>query len=437
MEDLFTLVPVSEVYVHEQGSSGGPVVSLATEMAIGMLVAKAESAPLSFALPFSSALETWPLLKWLSNHRVTQLNQAVQLYLDVEMPIERAGDPFEFMEKAGSLLHSLLDYDQVTVACWSADRLLLHSNQQRGGDHVKTRKTVEHSRPSFDKALSVVDDTFGASGGHRIAGSRICSSRRQVVVEVARDTTTLGAIVAWPTPGRHTCQGDTEIASEVATRLAAVLAPKLKVGRRNRDELILVRSDSGRIARISRVLVTNRLFREFLNSEQGRRWRPTKENITGMVDQGIAAGSYLTHWENGEPKPGTDNQPVRCISRTIAEHFLRYYGGVIGERLRLPREHELLDLIAIIRQRDRAWRSHVCYAGSGRGITDVGHFGEHVGVGLCDILGLVGDLCLPNDQSGGCAVGGSFHSSEEQLSGLVRFDAHDCRLDVGFRFVAQ
>lgn len=76
-------------------------------------------------------------------------------------------------------------------------------------------------------------------------------------------------------------------------------------------------------------LITNRMFEHFLNSENGRQYRP------GILEPKMHDGGYLPDWAFGKALPPYINNPVSGIPFKISESFYQWTGG------RLPTFEEL------------------------------------------------------------------------------------------------
>jgi iron(II)-dependent oxidoreductase len=87
--------------------------------------------------------------------------------------------------------------------------------------------------------------------------------------------------------------------------------------------------------------VPNRLYRAFVHAVPD--WRKT--NIQNLIDQGLAAETYLDAWTGEQYPTGTDDLPVTGVSWFAAQAFCRWFntqlsGFFSGYEARLPTESE-------------------------------------------------------------------------------------------------
>ncbi|PIE05160.1 MAG: hypothetical protein CSA76_00500, partial [Spirochaetales bacterium] len=53
------------------------------------------------------------------------------------------------------------------------------------------------------------------------------------------------------------------------------------------------------------------------------KWAPSGKDT--LVKAGLADSGYLKHWENGQPKSGNENEPVRNISWYAANAYAQWF----------------------------------------------------------------------------------------------------------------
>jgi hypothetical protein len=176
--------------------------------------------------------------------------------------------------------------------------------------------------------------------------------------------------------------------------------------------------------------VTNREFQRFLQAEPF--WqRGGQCRAVGKVDD-----YYLAHW-TGMANP---DHPVVNVSWHAAEAYVYWLGQQLHQLLRLPRQQEWELAARCGRSEPDWWLEEIeqgrvnCARTEGR-MTWVGAFPENP-YGLYSILGNVYELCALSDGEI-AGYGGAFHCAPRELVLPLALEPHECREDVGFRFVQE
>lgn len=195
--------------------------------------------------------------------------------------------------------------------------------------------------------------------------------------------------------------------------------------------------------------VTNAEFKKFVDANS--QWRPAS------ISDKYHDGNYLRHWENGAPRPGSEQQPVRYVSWYAASAYAKW----AGKRLPTEAEWELAATGGASEQKywwgnysDAKMAIYEFYPPKRPG--DVGSFPENP-YGIYEILGNVSewvqdtfslsyyyesrDAQDPLFEGPGEKVyrGGSFRNRGRDVTVYKRFsaDAKSCLNDVGFRCVRK
>jgi hypothetical protein len=176
--------------------------------------------------------------------------------------------------------------------------------------------------------------------------------------------------------------------------------------------------------------VTNREFQLFLDANTYWR-RGGRCQYDGKVDS-----YYLAHW--AEEAKNVPDYPVVNVSWCAAEAYVNWLGEQRNQRLRLPTQEEWEIAARCGRTSKEWWREEieegrVNYSETEGEIRRVSSFGANP-YGFYNILGNVYELCS-SSRGSIVACGGAFHSSLSDLSTPIDMESHECREDVGFRFV--
>ena len=191
---------------------------------------------------------------------------------------------------------------------------------------------------------------------------------------------------------------------------------------------------------MSRHLVTNRQFAEFLADDVNAGWRPGGPQAMREADQ-----CYLEQWPGGSFDPETGHFPVVSVSALAADAYLRWAGAVTGQRLRLPRLSEWTDAARAGRDPNRFLgeeirEGRVNFYGTDRRPSEVGVFGLNP-YGIGDLIGNARELCLPDESrrldKAALMCGGWYLSRRHELTAHEPITLRECRADTGFRCVAE
>jgi Sulfatase-modifying factor enzyme 1/Caspase domain len=191
---------------------------------------------------------------------------------------------------------------------------------------------------------------------------------------------------------------------------------------------------------MSRHLVTNRQFAEFLMEDVNAGWRPGGREARRGADR-----HYLEHWPDGSFDPASGHYPVVSISALAAEAYLRWAGSVTQQKLRLPHLGEWKEAARAGRDpgrfvADEIRAGRVNFHGSDRSPSEIGVFGFNP-YGIGDLIGNVRELCFSDEPPGPdeimLACGGWYLSLREELTDDEPIGLRECRADTGFRCVAE